>query len=177
MNTLQRPRPVIHVLDEDRVTLEEVTFAAKRRWVVRSHANAAELAAGCAGEPGCLVMSLIAPDIGQAERRARYSLLDGRRAIILVGSHATVGMIVRLFKLGVVDFLRKPLDRLHLSRAVLAALRRDRELQAARAAQERLVPLPRLAQPETCATQRPGTRRAPQPRRAAQRPRHPFPLP
>ncbi len=165
------------MLDEDRVTLEEVTFAAKRRWVVRSHASAAELAASHAGEPGCLVMSLIAPDVGQAEKRARSSLLDGRRAIILVGSHATVGMIVRLFKLGVVDFLRKPLDRLHLSRAILAALRRDRERHAAQAAQEGPVLLPRLAQSETCATKRPGGRRARRPRRAAQRPRHPSPPP
>lgn len=89
-------------------------------------------------------MALVTPGLSPAEKRARYSLLDGRMATVLVGSHATVGMIVRLFKLGVVDYLRKPLDRLHLSRSIMAALQRDQALRAARAAQEGVERLPRL---------------------------------
>jgi FixJ family two-component response regulator len=76
-------------------------------------------------QPGCLLLDINMPDMGGMELiehlRAQHCLLP----VLVISGTGTIPMVVQGMKLGVVDFLEKPVDPAVLISKVQAALELD----------------------------------------------------
>lgn len=123
------PSPSVYIVDDDsgmRKSLEFVMQAANLP--ARFFASAAEfLAAYRPEEGGCLILDLRMPEMTGMELLEHLRQKKVILPIIVVTGHADVPAAVNSMKLGVVDFLEKPVDPQTLVARVHEALRLDTE--------------------------------------------------
>jgi two-component system, LuxR family, response regulator FixJ len=134
---------IVYVVDDDaevRHSWEAVLAAGDLR--VEGYASAeAFLEAADLGGVCCLVLDLRMPGMGGEELLERLRGLGSRLPVVVVSGHADVPAVIQTMRLGVVDFLTKPVDPEALVKQVrgilckAAALRgRDVEEEKARTA-------------------------------------------
>jgi FixJ family two-component response regulator len=139
--------PIVYLLDDEPEMLKALTRLLSAQGLrVRGFTSArAFLARDPHQSPACLVLDVAMPGIDglAVQQRLRQSGVD--LPIVFLTGHGDIPMSVRAIKAGAEDFLTKPVNGADLLRAVRAALRRARDLQAEReeaaALQERLAGL------------------------------------
>src|SRR5947207_714864 len=141
--------PTVFIVDDDSaVCRSTLTLLAAHGLESRCFGSADEfLARFDRGQPGCVLLDLRLPgmtgeELLRALRKARAEI-----PVIIITGHGEVPVAVRTMKLGLVDFLQKPVDHEALIATVREALRQDqaqreREADRRRTAQriKRLTP-------------------------------------
>ena len=124
-------RPVVHLVDTDQSTKNALTGMFEARGLeTRSYRDLSEFAAaGEADGPGCLVIEVQFPWIGELRELPRNLGLP----MVVTASRPDISMAVEAMKAGAIDFLERPLREQEIVRAVDAALEADRERRLARA--------------------------------------------
>ena len=125
---------IVYLLDDEPEMLKALTRLLRAQGLrVRGFTRAREfLAQELHQGPACLVLDVAMPGIDglAVQERLRQSGVD--LPIVFLTGHGDIPMSVRAIKAGAEDFLTKPVNGSDLLRAVLAALRRARDLQADR---------------------------------------------
>jgi len=125
----------VFVVDDDpavRSSLECVMVAAEMQ--TRTYAGAEEFLADFhPDEPGCLVLDLRMPGMPGQDLLAALRQRRVTTPVIVISGHADVPAVVQSMKLGLVDFLTKPVDPTVLVALVTKALADDTAAHAARA--------------------------------------------
>jgi FixJ family two-component response regulator len=118
-------RPVVHLVDTDQSAKRALAGMFESRGLeTRSYRDLGEFAA--AGEregPGCLVVEVRFPSIGELPAQPRHLGLP----MVITASRPDIAMAVQAMKAGAIDFLERPLREQEIVRAVSAALEADRE--------------------------------------------------
>jgi FixJ family two-component response regulator len=128
-------QPTVFIVDDDpaiRKSLGMMLDAHGLAW--QEHATADEfLDEFDAARPGCIVLDLRMPGTTgeEALRKLREDGID--TPVVILTGHGDVPAAVRTMKLGLVDFLQKPVDHSILIHTVREALNRD-EVQRAESA-------------------------------------------
>jgi FixJ family two-component response regulator len=124
-----RERPTVFVVDDDpaiRKSLGMMLDAHGLAW--RAYATADDFLDDFdPSHPGCVVLDLRMP--GTTGEEALKQLRDGGAEVpvIVLTGHGDVPAAVRTMKMGLVDFLQKPVEHSILTRTVREALRQDAE--------------------------------------------------
>ena len=124
-----RERPTVFVVDDDpaiRKSLGMMLDAHGLRW--REYGSAEEfLGEFDVSRPGCLVLDLRMPGTTGEEALRQLREAGAAMPVIVLTGHGDVSAAVRTMKLGLVDFLQKPVDHSILIQTVREALRQDGE--------------------------------------------------
>ncbi|WP_176649914.1 response regulator transcription factor [Duganella sp. SG902] len=100
-------------------------------YTVRAYASAREfLAAGHAGDAGCLVLDLSMPDMDGSALQQALARQAAAPPIIFLTGHGDLDSGISAMKLGASDFLTKPVDDGRLLAAIEVALARNRAARA-----------------------------------------------
>jgi two-component system, LuxR family, response regulator FixJ len=125
----ERDRPTVFVVDDDpaiRKSLGMMLEAHCLRW--EEYPSADEfLDQFDAARPGCLVLDLRMPGTNGEDALRRLREAGARMPVIVLTGHGDVVAAVRTMKLGLVDFLQKPVEHSILIQNVREALRQDGE--------------------------------------------------
>jgi two-component system response regulator FixJ len=120
-------KPTVFIVDDDpAVCRSTVTLLSAHGLESRCFASADEfLARFDPAAPGCVLLDLRLPgmtgeELLRALRKARAEI-----PVIIITGHGEVPVAVRTMKLGLVDFLQKPVDHEMLIATVREALRQD----------------------------------------------------
>ena len=133
-------QPTVFIVDDDpaiRKSLGMMLDAHGLAW--EGHETADDfLAAFDSSRPGCVVLDLRMP--GTTGEEALRKLRDDRvdTPVLILTGHGDVPAAVRTMKLGLVDFLQKPVDHSILIDTVREALRRDQVQRAENARRDAL---------------------------------------
>jgi FixJ family two-component response regulator len=119
--------PTVFVIDDDPEVLSSICWLIGRaRLPVRAFTCGADFLKNCRPEePGCLLLDLRMP------KRDGLAVLEDLRTkkftlpVIMVTGNADISSCVRAFKIGIFDFLEKPLDEARLLDCVRKALAED----------------------------------------------------
>ncbi len=137
--------PTVFVIDDDDAVRDALTVLFRGEGLqARGFENGADFFDRLPDDDmACVVTDLRMPGIDGSELIRR--VMEQRGAawpVVVVTGHADVPVAVRLMKAGVVDFIEKPVDPIHLVDTVKACLRRlvdvDAERQSRAATLERL---------------------------------------
>jgi FixJ family two-component response regulator len=127
--------PIVYVVDDEPAVLKSLArllrasgfrseaFSSAREFIQNHQADAA----------GCLVLDVMMPSFSGLELQQWLATAHNPLPIIFITGRGDVPTSVRAMKAGAVDFLTKPVDEQALLRAIEDALRKDREIRAARA--------------------------------------------
>lgn len=117
---------VVHIVDDDKAVRESIAFLLQVEALTPRVYDSAEalLADAPALAPGCIITDVRMPGLNGLELVERLNRLNVKLPIIMLTGHADVALAVAAMKLGVVEFLEKPLDDATLLAAVRAALAR-----------------------------------------------------
>jgi FixJ family two-component response regulator len=85
---------------------------------------------------GCLVLDLSMPDVTGLDLQRWLAQTKSSLPVIFLTGRGDIPTGVRAMKEGAVDFLTKPVDSADLLRSIEEALRRERQMRAARAEEE-----------------------------------------
>ena len=131
----------VHLVDDDeslRTAVERLLRAAGHK--VRGYGSVADFLLACESRlDGCLLLDVRMPG-GPSGLELHQALLRRGETlpVIFLTGHGDIPMGVRAIKDGAFDFLTKPVKSEDLLRAVEQAMRSSRELQASRAALQRI---------------------------------------
>ena len=127
----EEERPVVHLVDTDQPTKNALSGMFESRGLeTRSYRDLGEFAAaGEADGPGCLVIEVQFPWIGELRELPRNLGLP----MVITASRPDISMAVEAMKAGAIDFLERPLREQEIVRAVDAALEADRGRRLAQA--------------------------------------------
>ncbi len=108
--------PIVFVVDDDGESVQVMRSLLEPQGLpVRSFTHPREfLDDYCAGTPGCLILDLRRPGIDGLEVLEQLAAHAVGLPIIIVTGEGDVRSCACAFKMGVVDFLQKPLDRREL---------------------------------------------------------------
>ncbi|WP_340313630.1 response regulator transcription factor [Rhizorhabdus argentea] len=126
--TLPEPNAIVHIIRCD----DETAWRARHLCAaicadVRVYDSAAAfMAADLPQAPGCLIVQVRLPLIGELELIAGFQSPEVRLPMIVTADQTDVRTAVLAMKLGAVDFLEYPLQDEHLVDAVDDAIRADR---------------------------------------------------
>jgi FixJ family two-component response regulator len=125
----ERERPTVFVVDDDpaiRKSLGMMLDAHSLRW--QEYGSADEFLDGFdPSRAGCLVMDLRMPGTTGEDALRQLREAGAQIPVIILTGHGDVPATVRTMKLGLVDFLQKPVDHSILIQTVREALRQDGE--------------------------------------------------
>jgi FixJ family two-component response regulator len=143
-NLLERERQAtvarkVHVVDDDPMVLAAMARLLRMNdFDVVTHASARGfLAAYERDEPGCALVDVGMPAMDGLALQAALREREGPPLVFLSGL-SDVPTCAEAMRNGAVDFLEKPVDELHLVRAVEDALQRDADARGRRTLQREL---------------------------------------
>ena len=122
--------PMVFVIDNDPGSVRSISSTLEQANLsVRSFLSAADfLREYVPAERGCIVLDLCMPELNGLAVLERLAVKGGAPPIIMLTGAGDVESCTRAFKLGVVDFLEKPVDDALLLDAVRSALAREVEV-------------------------------------------------
>lgn len=126
--------PVIHIVDDD-VSLQRVLESLFRSvgLACRSFANVQEFLEGHdPDQPGCLVLDVRLPGVNGLDFQSQMDHHGVSLPVIMMTGYGDIPISVRAMKAGAVDFLAKPFRDQDMLDAVAVAIRRDRDIRAAK---------------------------------------------
>lgn len=124
--SIQRERPLIHVVDDDEAVRSSLTLLGEARgWAVRSYASANDyLAAPTSGDerPDCLVLDLQMPDMNGAELLESLKSSGDTVATIVLTAWPESELARRATEAGAREIISKPFSPGDWLRAVERSL-------------------------------------------------------
>jgi two-component system response regulator DctR len=130
--------PTVHIVDDDPAVCRSTAAILTAHGLACRTYDGAEsfLAKFDPAAPGCVLLDLRMP--GTTGEELLRTLRQGGAdvPVIVVTGHGDVPAAVRTMKLGLVDFLQKPVDHAILIETVREALRRDEQQRATNAARQ-----------------------------------------
>ncbi|MGH8579383.1 MAG: response regulator transcription factor [Gammaproteobacteria bacterium] len=120
---------VVHVVDDDDEVRRGLKWLlASAHFPVRDYPTAEDfLARYCPGQPGCIILDVVLPDMDGFELLARIRGLGPHPPVLMLTAYGDIPMAVRALKSGAVDFIEKPYTDEQLLEHIERALRRDRK--------------------------------------------------
>lgn len=117
----------VRVVDDDltiRILLEEIFKGANLN--VETYASAEEfLAEFNPDDMGCLLLDIVMPGMSGLELQEALNERGNHTPVIILSGAGDVGMAVRAFKAGAVDFIEKPVQPKTILRCVNSAMEQD----------------------------------------------------
>ena len=128
--------PTVYVVDDEDVILRSLAELLEGEgFAVRTFASAEEFMASCSPEAsGCILLDVRLPGLDGLQAQEALQARGIAMPVIFLTGHGDVPMSVRAMKAGAFDFLQKPARADTLVARVHAALRRDEQRRAGRAA-------------------------------------------
>lgn len=127
-------KPTIFIIDDDdgvcksiRLLLEKIDISAK------TYGNVHEFLDAYDGQPGCLVLEVILPQITGLEFVSSFADYGISLPVIFLTGHRYVATAVEAMKLGALDFFEKPFGEQVLLDAIHRAIELDAKLRVAKA--------------------------------------------
>jgi RNA polymerase sigma factor (sigma-70 family) len=135
---MNQPEPTVFVVDDDPELCKSLKWLLESDGLhVEAYTSAQEFQRDCTpARPGCLILDIRMPQISGMELLAKLEADHIDIPVIILTAHGDVPAAVRAMKLGVVDFLQKPVNDETLLDCVHLAIKldaRQRERKAARA--------------------------------------------
>lgn len=120
--------PTVFVVDDDAALCESLQWLLEAAGLrVQTFLSAeAFLAAGCASQPGCLVLDVRMPGMSGLDLHTKLIAENCPLPVIFMTGHGDVPTAIRAVRAGACEFLQKPVDDQVLVSAIRAALERDR---------------------------------------------------
>jgi FixJ family two-component response regulator len=117
----------VRVVDDDltiRILLEEICKGANIN--VKTYASAEEfLAEFSPDDMGCLLLDMVMPGMSGLELQQALNERGSSTPIIILSGAGDVGMAIKAFKAGAVDFIEKPAQPKTILRCVNSAMEQD----------------------------------------------------
>ncbi len=131
---------VVHVVDDDAAVRDALAFLLEQAdLATRIYDGPGALLAGLPLEPGCILTDVRMPEMTGLELIGRLREAHVTLPIIVMTGHADVPLAIEAMRLGVSDFIEKPIDDDVLVAALESALKvgaarrqRDEEREAIR---------------------------------------------
>jgi len=139
--TATGPAPKVFIVDDDPAIRKSLAMMLQAHGLATAQFASAEefLADYQPAQPGCIVLDLRMPGMTGEELLKTLRAGNANIPVIILTGHGDVPVAVRTMKLGLVDFLQKPVEHQTLTETVQQALRQDATRRAADAETQKLV--------------------------------------
>ncbi|HSI35856.1 MAG TPA: response regulator [Tepidisphaeraceae bacterium] len=133
--------PTVFIVDDDPAIRKSLAMMLQAHGLATAQFASAEefLAEYQTTQPGCIVLDLRMPGMTGEELLKTLRAGNANIPVIILTGHGDVPVAVRTMKLGLVDFLQKPVEHQVLTDTVQQALRQDATRRAADAETQKLV--------------------------------------
>ena len=119
----------IHLVDDDEAVRRSVSFTLRTsNYLVTTYASGVEfLDKARTVAPGCILLDIRMPEIDGLEVQRRLKDMGILLPVVIMTAHGDVSIAVQAMKLGAVDFIEKPFEKISLLGAIEAGLDRLQE--------------------------------------------------